>query len=126
MNMLCVTCGNFKDVDDCNFNCQAHFFKNEKFTLTHYRHVFITPIQYFQRVGKQYPDRAPVWVFYNSAIADTGDVEGQMRLEEWGEIKDDMLRNSNKYKGFPHPVCAFGDNVPDEDWEPENESGYVH
>jgi hypothetical protein len=118
--LICVNCKNWKSekCGDCfMYFCERGSVNREGAVLEDYKHTFITPEEYEKRTGKKWGGL--VWVFYNVAIADTGDYEQRLRPECWESVRNDMHFNPNKYVDYPFPVCVLGDSIPDDAWEGE-------
>jgi len=65
---------------------------------------FITPAQYKERTGREYPDKALVY-FYNEDNKVTGGAF-------WAILREQISE-------FPRHCCAFGSLVPPDDWRPD-------
>jgi hypothetical protein len=64
-----------------------------------YKRIFITPSQFLERTGYEYPDGAPVWVYDKEA----------MYIGDHRESAEEEF-----HEGI---ICAFGDAIPPNDFD---------
>jgi hypothetical protein len=107
--MNCITCLNCgkcqirNNPDAYPLDVYITFTENGILRCDLYQQAYITPDQYRERTGREYPDDAPVWVYDKESIY-------------IGACRESVVEGY--HEGI---ICAFGDAMPPDDWRPKEE-----
>jgi hypothetical protein len=85
------------------------YFTPRGFVCDEFVPTFITPAQFAERAGKEYPERALVYFYHPASEFMDAEYWGVLKRSYAGEIAEGALWH----------CCAFGDLVPPDDWRPQ-------